>query len=64
MGRTCDEMGKRVVDVHEAIGAGVGQAAVRVALQLFPRRLCNQDVVALEPALARLVEDIGPVMAR
>lgn len=53
-----------VVDVHEAVGAGVAVASERVPDQLLPRRLGDGDVVVLHPAALVRVVDVGPVVAR
>lgn len=60
---TCDEVGQPVVNVHQAVGAGVGHAPERVSLQFLPRRLCDADVVVLHPALVGVVVDVSPVVA-
>lgn len=60
--QTCDEVRQPLVDVHQAVGAGVGHSSERVALQFFPRRLCDADVVVLHPALVGVVVDVRPVV--
>ena len=53
-----------VVDVHEAVRAGVAVASERVPHELLPGGLGDGDVVVLHPAVLARVEDVGPIVAR
>lgn len=60
---TCDEIRQIVIDVHEAVGAGVGHASIRVSDQFFPGGLCYHYIIVFQPAFVSVVIDVGPVMA-
>lgn len=60
---TCYEVRQIVIDVHEAVGTGVGHATVRVSNQLFPGRLCHHYIIILQPAFLSVIINIGPVMS-
>ena len=57
------EEGLLVVNVHEAVGAGVAIASERVPDQLLPGGLGDWDVVVLHPAPLVGVVDVGPVVS-
>lgn len=60
---TCTEVGQVVIDIHQAVGADISQAPVRISFKFLPGRLSNRDVVVFEPDLPGLVVDVCPVVS-
>lgn len=56
------EKGLLVINVHEAVGAGIAIASKGVPDQLLPGRLANSDVVVFHPAVLTGIVDVRPVV--
>lgn len=59
---TCNKVGFPVINVHQAVGTGIGQAPKWVPLQFLPWWLSDANIIVLHPALVGMVVDVGPIM--